>query len=500
MKIAASHLTDKRKPSDLLIVALFEGAKQPPKSLKDIDPVAYEALSRAIQKKRFEGKCCETLPSYGTNAYKAASDVLFVGLGKKESLKIETLRRAIGSLLGLAKSQKAKSVVIIADQFVSGKLSLNQVSELIPETFLLADYKFDKYLQKKKDDPKLSVEEVTIIYEQKKSAKTVEEGLKRAQVIAESVNFTRNLINEPANVISPKAFAAKASEAARKAGLKVKVMEEAEIKRRKMAGVIAVCQGSSEAPRFMIIEYGASYKNKGTVCLVGKGVCFDSGGISIKPSKDMEKMKYDMSGAATVAGTMLALAKLKPHVHVVGITPLVENMPSGTASRPGDIITYNNGKSVEIINTDAEGRLILADALIYACENYKPKAMIDLATLTGACVVALADKCAGVMGNDQKLIDQLIKTGESVGERLWQLPMWEEYFDIIKGHHSDILNAGSGYGGTITAAKFLEAFVDCKSWAHLDIAGTAWVDSARPYNFRGATGYGVRLLCEFLRK
>jgi len=500
MKIEASHLTDKRKPSDLLVVALFEGTKPPPKSLKDIDPVVYETLSRLIQKKRFEGKSCENVPSYGTSSYKSANDVLFIGLGKKEAFNLPKLRRLVGNLLCQAKGQKAKSIAIIADQFVSSKLNINQVSELIPETFLLADYRFDKYLQKKKDQPKIDVDDITIIYEQKKNLKAVEEGLKRAQIIAESVNFTRNLINEPANVISPKVFAQKASDAARKAGLKVKVLEEAEIKRLNMAGVIAVAQGSALPPRFVIIEYGASHKNKGTVCLVGKGVCFDSGGISIKPSKDMEKMKYDMSGAATVTGTLLALAKLKPAVHVVAFAPLVENMPSGTASRPGDIITYKNGKSVEIINTDAEGRLILADALIYACEHYKPKAVIDLATLTGAVAVALADKCAGVMGNDQKLIDQLIKTGDVVGERLWQLPMWEDYNEIIKGHHSDLLNAGSGYGGTITAAKFLEAFVDCKSWAHLDIAGTAWVDSAKPFNFRGATGYGVRLLCEFLRK
>lgn len=499
MKITTAHLSGKHTQADLFVVAGFEGTR-PANSLKQIDPVVFDALDRAIQKKRFQGKEGERLPSFGTELYDCAHDILFVGLGKKDAFTPEKLRRLIGGLFSQAKCYKAKSVVFVADQFSGGKVKLAQVAEIIPEIVRLAEYRFDRYLQKKKDEPKPAVENITVLYEQKKDAKTFDSALDRSEIITSAVNFARDLINEPANVISPKVFAGKVSEAARKAGLKVKVLEGAEIKRLNMAGVMAVAQGSSEPPRFVIIEYGASHKNKGTVCLVGKGVCFDSGGISIKPSKDMEKMKYDMSGAATVTGTMLAISKLKPAVHVVALAPLVENMPSGTASRPGDIITYKNGKSVEIINTDAEGRLILADALIYACEHYKPKAMIDLATLTGACVVALADKCAGIMGNDQKLIDQLIKTGDAVGERLWQLPMWEDYFEIIKGHHSDILNAGSGYGGTITAAKFLEAFVDCKSWAHLDIAGTAWVDSAKAYNFRGATGFGVRLLCEFLRK
>ncbi len=407
-----------------MAVAVFDQIKHPPKSLKDLDPAAHDALDRAIQNKRFLGKEGESLPSYGTNQYQCAKDILFIGLGKREKFDLEKLRRVIGNLLAQAKSQKAKTVAVVADGFVSAKLNASRVAELLPETFLLAEYRFDRYLEKKKDEPIPFVEEIDILYEQKKDEKLFDQALERSQVVAEAVNFTRDLINEPANIISPRVFAERAAQAARKAGVRVKVLGLDEIKRLKMSGVIAVSQGSHEPPRFVILEYGASHKNKGTVCLVGKGVCFDSGGISIKPSKDMEKMKYDMSGAATVTGTMIALSKLKPAVHVVGLAPLVENMPSGTASRPGDIITYRNGKSVEIINTDAEGRLILADALIYACEHYKPKAIVDLATLTGACVVALADKCAGIMGNDQKLIDRLIQTGESVGERLWQLQLW----------------------------------------------------------------------------
>ncbi len=498
MEIRASLYSEKRKQADLLVAALFEGEKYPSKLLQKMDPAAYATFEQAIKANRFSGKEGESLPVFGTTNFSEAKDILLIGLGKKDAFHAEKLRKTIGNILGRAKCQKSKSVRFLVESFTGSKVSFAQASGIIPETLWLADYKFDKYLEKKKDAPSPKVEKVDLLSGDAKQEKALQSAVERSEIIAQAVNLTRDLINEPANVMSPRAFAGKASEVAKKSKLRIKVLELPEIKRLKMSGVIAVSQGSNEPPRFVVLEYGAQHKSKGTICLVGKGVCFDSGGISIKPSKDMEKMKYDMSGAATVVGTLQAISELKPHAHVVGIAPLVENMPSGTASRPGDIITYSNRKSVEIINTDAEGRLILADALLYACENYKPKAVIDLATLTGACAVALADKCAGLMTNDSAIGKRLITAGEAVGERLWELPMWEDYFEIIKGHHSDILNAGSGYGGTITAAKFLEQFVTCKSWAHLDIAGVAWVDSAKPYNFRGATGFGVRLLCEFL--
>lgn len=499
MHISAGSVTDRRSKADLLVIGIFEGEKNVPKVLFQVDQAAHDILTQALKNNRFDGKSGESLPIFGTSNFKSANDLLVIGFGKKDAYQSEKLRKTIGNLLCRAKARKAKSVLILADTFSAGKVKPNDVFRAIPETFFLADYEFNKYKEKKKGEPlPPKVESIELILGNKKDAKNAQNCIERAEIVVRAVNLTRDLINEPANVMTPRVFASKAQEVAKKSKLSAKVLGPEEIKRLKMSGVIAVSQGSNEPPRFVVLEYGSSYKGKGTVCLVGKGVCFDSGGISIKPSKDMEKMKYDMSGAATVLGTMQAISELKPKIHVVGITPLVENMPSGSASRPGDIITYSNGKSVEIINTDAEGRLILADALIYACEQYKPKALIDLATLTGACVVALADKCAGVMGNDQALIDRLQKVGDSVGERLWQLPLWEDYLEIIKGHHSDLLNAGSGYGGTITAAKFLEQFVSSKAWAHLDIAGTAWVDSARPYNFRGATGFGVRLLCEYL--
>ena len=342
------------------------------------------------------------------------------------------------------------------------------------------------------------MKQIALLYSKKSQKNSLEKALRCARIVADAVNFTRHLINEPANVMPPRQLAAQAREIARQGKFRCQILGPAEIKKHKMGGIIAVSQGSHEPPQLIILEYGTAHKKAGTICLVGKGVTFDTGGISIKPSRDMEKMKYDMSGAAAVIGILKAASRLKLPLHIIGIAPCVENMPGGGAQRPGDIIKMYNGKSVEVINTDAEGRLILADALAYA-ERFKPKALIDMATLTGACAVTFADKAIGLMGNDHALIERIRKAGETTGERCWELPLWDEYFEIIKGHHSDIMNAGSGYGGTITAAMFLKEFVTSKSWAHLDIAGTAWVDSNKPYNTRGATGVGVRIILEFLR-
>jgi leucyl aminopeptidase len=265
-----------------------------------------------------------------------------------------------------------------------------------------------------------------------------------------------------------------------------------------MGGILGVNQGSKTPPALILLEYGNRFKSKGTVCLVGKGVTFDTGGISIKPAKDMEKMKYDMAGAAAVIAAMGVIADLKLAVHAVGITPAVENMVAENPQRPGDIIHMYNGKSVEVLNTDAEGRLILGDALAYA-EKYKPKVIIDLATLTGMCAYTFGDKAIGLMGTDEKLLSRVKKAGEATGERCWELPLWDDYREQIKGHHSDLYNIGGPYAGTITAAMFLKEFVPAKTpWAHLDIAGTAWCDNSRYDCTKGATGVGVRLLANLL--
>ncbi|MFH1443308.1 MAG: leucyl aminopeptidase [Candidatus Micrarchaeota archaeon] len=324
--------------------------------------------------------------------------------------------------------------------------------------------------------------------------KTVE----ATQRICEAANLSRDLDNEPGNVGTPAFIAKMAEEAGKKYGFKCKVLNRADIEALKMHSFLSVAKGSVQEPKFVIMEWNP--RGRETVVLVGKGITFDSGGISLKPSKDMEKMKWDKSGACTVIGAMAAAAQLKLPQHIVALAPLTENLPSGSASKPGDVVYASNGKSIEIANTDAEGRLVLADALAYAAK-YKPKAVIDFATLTGACVVALGDVCAGVMGNDEKLMEKLRKAGEKTGERVWQLPLWKEYDDKIKSDIADVKNIGMGSGdaGAITAAAFLKKFVNYP-WAHVDIAGTAWNDNEKPYGIKGATGFGVRLIIEMLRE
>ncbi len=497
MKITIGFYGETKSIADLLVAASFEGEKNPPRALQAVDAKAFEVAKAAIQKKRFSGKEGEQFSSYD-GMLKGGNEFLLIGLGKKDAWSREKLRKRIASVLSYGKCHNMKSLRILAETFVSGSIRAEETAELIPETLDRADYRFDKYQSKKKDSPKHEINSIELLFSKKSQGQALKKSLDYARVVAGAVNFTRNLINEPANVMPPRELAAQARQVAREGRLRCQVLGPNEIKRNKMGGIIAVSQGSHEPPQLIILEYGQAHKKRGTICLVGKGVTFDTGGISIKPARDMEKMKYDMSGAATVMGVLKAVSRLKFPLHIVGIAPCVENMPGGGAQRPGDIIKMCNGKSVEVINTDAEGRLILADALAYT-ERFKPKAVIDLATLTGACAVTFADKAIGLMGTDHALIEKIRKAGEVTNERCWELPLWDEYFEIIKGHHSDIMNAGSGYGGTITAAMFLKEFVPIKSWAHLDIAGTAWVDSDKSYNARGATGVGVRLLLELFR-
>ncbi|MBI1978297.1 MAG: leucyl aminopeptidase [Candidatus Omnitrophica bacterium] len=497
MDITARSLGETKQKIDLLVCALFEGEKSPSKVLETLDKKAFQIGKLAVQQGRFSGKESEQFASYDGNV-QVAKEVLFLGLGDKGKWTAEKLRKRVAGVLAYAKSQNAKSLRILAETFAGGPMDTQDTTEIIPETLDRADYRFDKYLTKKKDEPKREVKTVELLYSKKVQPSAIQKSITRARAIAEALNFTRTLINEPANLMPPRELARHAREVARAGKFRCQVLGPSEIKKLKMGGIIAVAQGSHEPAQFIIMEYGRAYKKHGTVCLVGKGVTFDTGGISIKPSRDMEKMKYDMSGAATVIGILKAVSRLKLPIHLVGLAPCVENMPGGGAQRPGDIIKFYNGKSAEVINTDAEGRLILADALAYS-EKFKPKVLIDLATLTGACAVTFADKAIGVMSTDPALVQKIRKAGETTGERCWELPLWDEYFEIIKGHHSDIMNAGSGYGGTITAAMFLKEFVPIKSWAHLDIAGTAWVDSDKSYNARGATGVGVRLLLELFR-
>ena len=496
MKVSLSGLTKTRVKADLFVTGYFKGEKDL-KALKKIDPAFAKAAEAAISKKRFEGKAGETFSSYQTG-YRQAPEMLLLGLGEKKELKAASLRKSVGALIGLANGHKAIRVRVLLDSFLSEAVSAEETAKILTEISFLASYKFMPYKTKKKDDPPKAPESVELVTGEKELVSSLRPAMVRFEKIARAVLFARDLNNEPGNVMNPPRLASEARKLAAEKKLGCKVLGLAELKKLGMNGILAVNRGSVTPPVLIIMEYGKKYKGQGTVCLVGKGVTFDTGGISIKPSKGMEEMKYDKSGAIAVIATMGLVADLKLPLHIVGLAPSVENNVAADPQRPGDIIRMYNGKTVEVMNTDAEGRLILADALSY-CAEFKPMAIIDAATLTGMCHHMFGDKTCGILGTDQKLIDAIQKAGEKVGERCWQLPLWEEYGECIKSHHSDLRNTGDGYAGTITAAMFLKEFVPEKTpWVHLDIAGTACCTQNRFDCPKGANGFGVRLLAEVL--
>ncbi len=431
--------------------------------------------------KRFSGKDSETL---------LIGSTFFVGLGKKSKHTLEKTRRAAAKLLGQAKSLRVASAAVRLESF-RGVFSAEETAGALVEGARLSDYRFEKY--KSSPSPSRDLDTFLLIAKGDKVQKAVAE----AEIISEGVLFTRDLANEPANIMTPVKLAQSAKEMAAKNGLRCRVLGKKEIEALKMGGLLGVSQGSVYPPQLIILEN--KVKTGAPVVLVGKGITFDTGGISIKPSNDMDKMKFDMCGAAAVIGAMKVVANLKLPVRVIGITPVCENMPGSRAQRPGDIIRCLNGKTVEVLNTDAEGRLILADALAYA-QRFKPRAVVDIATLTGSCAATFADLATGLMGTDTDLVKRLKEAGEKTGERCWELPLWEEYLDLIKATYADIQNISKKSAGTITAGMFLREFTDGKPWAHLDIAGTAWNEGGpKALSPIGATGVGVRLFVEFLK-
>jgi leucyl aminopeptidase len=440
----------------------------------------------------FTGKEGESLVIYVHRARHTRRYVL-VGLGERKKLSFERYRRTGAVAAKCARSLKAESlamfVPLVASEFQS-------VVSALAEGAYLALYKFDKYISKKSDSP-TNVQTITVCAESSARVKQGKQALHRTKTICEATYLARDLANAPGNEIYPETLAEAARLSAERCGYTAKILDEREIKEAGMGGVLAVSQGSVRPPRFAILEYG--YKKKRPVVIVGKGVTFDTGGISIKPSAGMAEMKMDMSGAAAVIGAFEAVARLKLPVHIVGLIPIVENMPSGSSIRPGDIIRHYNGKTSEVDNTDAEGRLILADALAFA-EKFKSAAVIDLATLTGACVVALGHHASGMLGNDSSLMTKLKSAGESTYERVWQLPLYDEYEKLIKSDVADVKNVGGRWAGTITAAWYLKKFIGSYKWVHLDIAGTAMLEEDGEYTQKGASGVGVRLLTEFLRR
>jgi leucyl aminopeptidase len=429
-----------------------------------------------------------------TGSRAKAKRILLVGLGPKKGWTREKLQNAVGCAIGRLGVIQCREASIWIES-VSGSLSLDQVADAVSEAVILRAYRFDKY-RSQGSCHKVQVKKLTFWVRQGASAR-LQNALKRGISVAQAVNRARDLITEPSSVVTPEALAKSALEIARKYRLRSEVWGSAKIRSQGMRALAAVGQGSQNAPRFIQLDYRPKKTHsKAPIVIVGKGVTFDSGGISLKPSLGMEMMKYDMSGAAAVLGTLEACAALKLPHRVVGLIPSAENMPDGNAYKPGDVIKTHAGKTVEINNTDAEGRLLLADALSFA-KQLKPRFVIDLATLTGACLVAIGPLAMLGMGNDERLMKRLQKAGEYTGERVWPLPLWDEYFQFMKSPIADMKNAGGRDAGSITAGIFLKQFVDYP-WVHLDIASTAWLERPLPYMEKGARGVGVRLLVEMI--
>ncbi|MFO0981782.1 MAG: leucyl aminopeptidase [Planctomycetota bacterium] len=466
----------------LLVIFLAEGEKPPTKP----EPAAVASV--AIKHGDFTGKFRETALLYAPGDVER---ILLIGLGNPKKIDAETLRRAAALAEKRAQALKLEHYALSLPR-VRGR-SARDLGELLAEGTILASYRFAAQRRDKAEDGATAPKSMTILAEAEHRA--LEDGVRRGVALAAATNLARDLCNSPANVATPSHLAERARELSGN-GIRCRVYDRAELEKMKMGGILGVARGSAEPPCLIKLEY-APKGAKDTVCLVGKGLTFDSGGISIKPAKGMEEMKYDMSGGATVLGVFKALSILRPKTRVIGIIPSTENMPGGRAIKPGDVLTTYGGLSVEVINTDAEGRLILADALEFA-KTLKPTVTIDLATLTGAVVIALGHDLSGLFCNDDKLRRAIEAAAARSGERVWHLPIVEEYADGMKSDVADIANTGGKGAGSIMAAYFLSRFAAGMRWAHLDIAGTAWDQRARDYYEKGSSGVGVRLLSHLI--
>jgi leucyl aminopeptidase len=482
---------------DAIVLFLYETDSIAPETVRGLDQALDGALTGLIQEGEFTGKFRQQSVVHTQGRLKAKKIVL-AGLGKPEKLTHDVLRQAAGSAAAYARSLRVSSLATSVEGIAPAQLPAPEAAQAIVEGVLLALYRFDKF--KTEENDRQSLQSLTLAAQGREQARTLQRGAQIGRVLAESANFARSLINHPSNTMTPTILAEQAREMAKACQLKCDILERKDMEKLGMGLLLGVAQGSDQPPKFIILEHRGGKRGQGNIVFVGKGITFDSGGISIKPAEGMERMKYDMSGGAAVIGALRAAALLKLPHNVIGLVPATENLPSGKATKPGDVHRAMNGKTAEIVNTDAEGRLILGDALAYAA-RYKPVACIDLATLTGACVVALGHEAIGMMGNAQGegLMERLRRAGMRVGERVWQLPLWDEYLEHVKSDVADVKNVGMGRAaGSIAGAAFLVKFVDGYPWVHLDIAGTAWADREQPYKPKGGTGVGVRLLTQAL--
>jgi len=483
--------------TDTLVVNLFEGATGLSGATAALDQLLGGAIKELIANGDLHGKLGEVGVLYPRGAI-AAKRVLITGLGPAEKLDLETIRRAAAFAIQKARDLGAKHVATIVHGAGMSGLDLAEAAQAVGDGSQLALYKFKA--PGKKFIPPNEIDSLTLVEADAKKLAEIETGARISAAVCPAVYLARDLVSLPPNVATPSMLAQTAEEIAKTYGMKITVGDREWAAERKMGAFLAVAQAAHQPPRFIVLEHNASRIDLDTIVLVGKGITFDSGGISLKPAENMEEMKSDMAGAAAVLCTMKVVGMLNIPLHVVAIAPCTENVPGGGSYHPADVLTASNGKTIEIISTDAEGRLILSDALVYA-QQFKPKAVVDLATLTGACVIALGEwVSAGLFTTDDILRDKLLTSGTRMHERLWPLPLWDDYYKKIISIVADMANTGGRYGGVGSSAIFLKEFTDYP-WAHLDIAGMALIPKKleTPYTPWGATGYGVRLLVDFLR-
>lgn len=483
----------------LLILPHFEGEGTPIGAAVEVDSRLNGEISRVLGRGDFKGKRDEALVLYPRPGEIAAERVVLVGLGKREDYSLERLRRAVGTAVRQAERIGARAVALplFRGDGLPADMGDSDAARAATEAAVLAAWDFREF-KTEADAGRARVDELVLIARDAGAAAELEAGARYGEIVGRGENLARELASRPGNVATPSHLAEVAKGIARDHGLDITILDREAMEKEGMGALLAVARGSAEEPRFIVLEYRGTDRQEKPLVLVGKGVTFDSGGISIKPAEKMEEMKYDMSGAAAVLGATMAIAQLKLPINLVSLIPSAENLPSGRSFKPGDIVKSHLGKTIEVVNTDAEGRLLLADALSYA-RRFDPAAVLDAATLTGACVIALGHYAIGLMGNDEALIEDVRAAGERTGERCWPLPLWDEYRPQIDSNFADLKNTGGRPAGTITAGWFLKEFVGDIPWAHLDIAGTAYRDEAAPYLRKGATGIPTRLFVEWVR-
>ena len=484
MKVAIRDIRDVDYASDALILPVCEGEGAAP--YKAIDSLLNGLISKVMTSGEFDGKTEQATLLHTVNRIKPRR-IMLVGLGKKSDLTKERLRQAGGRAFCRLYDIGCKDISVSGGHV----LSLKHSPALIVEGGLLSLYKLKKY--KKEKDRTKGINRVTLL---SKADRALSDSMRWIIVTTSAVNFAKDLVNTPSNDMTPSVLA-RTARTLSGGKVSVKVLERADAEREGMGAFLSVAKGSKEPPKFVVLRYSGGKGDP--LAIIGKSITFDSGGISIKPSEGMEKMKYDMAGGAAVLAVIKAASEARLPVNLIGVLPATENLPGGSASKPGDIVTSMAGKTIEIISTDAEGRLVLADAIGYV-KKLKPAVIIDIATLTGACSVALGNEAVGMMGNNDVWMERLKRAGEETYERVWQMPLYEEYMEYIKSDLADIKNSGGRTGSFVTAGYFLKEFAGDVPWVHLDIAGTAWTDKDKPYTPKGATGIGVRLLLNLLKE